>query len=120
MAVEYKKIKVVTEHVTHDMLSKFEIARIIACRIDDVAKGSKFNLDRLETLILVDNVESINDRVVVLDGKKYIQITDTATLAMKELNLNKCPYLIERKLYEDAETIYVEHRDPNTMIKPLL
>lgn len=118
--MEYKKIVVVNDHVSIDLLSKFEIAEIISKRVDNVTKGGKINLSIEEMLIPVDERRDLSGEVVIYNGKKYMKITNTTDLVKKELNLNKCPYLIERKLYEDDANIYVEYRDPNKMIKPII
>jgi DNA-directed RNA polymerase subunit K/omega len=116
----YKKIIVVNDHITSDALSKFEIAEIIAKRVDNITKGGKINLSIEDMLIPVDERRELGNEVVLYNGKKYVKITNTTELVKKELDLNKCPYLIERKLYEDENTLHVEYRDPNKMIKPIL
>jgi hypothetical protein len=116
----FNKIVEVKDHITSDKLSKYEIARIISCRIDDVVKGSPINLTAEEMLIPVDDMRISSEKIVTYKGKNYIKITDTTDLVKRELNMNKCPYIIERLVGEKEGIKYVEYRNPNLMIKPML
>jgi hypothetical protein len=125
----YKKLILKEVDPSPRKLSGFETAAIVVNRIKDVTNGSVINLSFDETLVEASKFREDNplrelndykDTLLEKDDKYYIAEDSTYKLILRELNNNKCPYLIMRVLMEDEENVHAVLINPNDMIKEIL
>lgn len=104
---EHKKVIQIKKSITYDVLTKFEIARILNLRCLGIGKDSII-------YIKYDEIEKSKDSINEFEG------INTEDIARQELNQGKCPFLIYRVVHETDDTIYVDIKDPNKMLRPIL
>lgn len=118
-----KKVHVIPpeNYITPDVLSAYEIASILSLRSAAIGAGGTTFLNNDDLFIKVEDYNSNMSGIVVRkDDEDLVRITNTAEIVKRELNKRKCPLLIERTVHETDTEKWVELRDPNTMLFPVV
>jgi hypothetical protein len=121
-----KNIVWLTERVTLDYITEYELSNAITTRIMEINSTFQTYLDDKDLMINMNEIEKekhknieVND-ICSIGGQSFVKLNSTRDIARCEINLNKSPLSVVRIISEDDNNIYAEKIAVNDLHKPVL